>query len=305
MNGPFSRIGGDAAGKRVQLSNPEKDLYPAYGFPKVRVLEYYRAIAPVLLPHLKDRALTLKRYPEGVEQPFFYEKRCPSHRPTWVQTADVPQDGKAPMTVCLVNDLETLLWAGNLASLELHVPLARTDQRDRPDAMVFDLDPGEGADVLTCGRVALVLRDLLAGLGLASFVKTSGSKGLHVLVPLDRAFTIFDDTRTFSRAAAVIVQKHFPDLVTVQMAKAERRGKVFINWSQNDAAKTMISVYSLRAREKPFVSAPLDWKDVETADRRGDRTPLEVLHADALKRVREQGDLLGGMFTMGQRLPHL
>lgn len=295
----------DISGKRVALSHLEKDLYPAYGFPKSRVLEYYRAVAPALLPHLHDRALTLKRYPEGVDKEFFYEKRCPSHRPAWVQTAEVALADKAPMTVCLVNDLETLLWAGNLASLELHVPLARTDQPDRPDAMVFDLDPGEGADVLTCGRVALVLRDLLGGIGLAAYVKSSGSKGLHVMVPLDRGLTTFDDTRTFSRAVAEMMEKHFPGLVTSRMAKNERRGKVYINWSQNDAKKTMISVYSLRAREHPFAAAPFAWNEVEAAERAADPAKLQVLADEALRRVAEKGDLFAEMLTARQKLPHL
>ena len=301
MNETFN----DRAGRKVPLSNPEKDLYPSYGFTKARVLDYYRAVAPFILPHLKDRALTLKRYPEGVEKDYFYEKRCPSHRPSWVKTAEVAPDNKKPMTVCLVNDLETLLWAENLASLELHVPLARIDLPDRPDAMVFDLDPGEPADVLSCARVALVLRGLLSGMGLASYIKTSGNKGLHVLVPLDRSETTFADTRKFSKAAAGIMQKHYPKLVTAQMAKAERRAKVFINWSQNDAAKTMIAVYSLRAREKPFVSAPLRWEDVEQADRIGDGSLLQVIHSEVLKRVGDKGDLFREVLMKEQKLPHL
>lgn len=295
----------DRSGKRLSLSNLEKDLYPDFGFPKSRVLEYYRAVAPALLPHLHDRALTLKRYPEGVDKEYFYEKRCPSHRPAWVQTAQVAQEKKGTMTVCLVNDLETLLWAGNLASLELHVPLARTDQPDRPDAMVFDLDPGEGADVLTCSRVSLVLRDLLAGTGLSAYVKSSGSKGLHVMVPVDREGTTFEDTRTFSKAVAGMMEKHFPALVTTRMPKNERTGKVFINWSQNDARKTMISTYSLRAREQPFVAVPLAWNEVEEADRLADRSKLQALPAEALRRVAEKGDLFAGMLTSRQRLPHL
>ncbi len=207
------------AGRRLSLSNLEKDLYPSYGFTKAQILEYYRRIAPFILPHLKDRALTLKRYPEGVEKDFFFEKRCPAHRPAWVKTAEIRQDDGERMTVCLVNDLETLIWVENLASLELHVPLARADSPETPDSMVFDLDPGDQANILDCARVALILRDLLSRMGLASYVKTSGKKGLHVYVPLNRKETTFEDTKTFSKAVAEIMQKNYPDLVTAKMAK--------------------------------------------------------------------------------------
>ncbi len=196
----------EIAGKRLSLSNLEKDLYPSYGFTKAHILEYYRRIATFILPHLKDRALTLKRYPEGVEKDFFFEKRCPSHRPAWVKTAEIPQDDGERMTVCLVNDLETLIWVENLASLELHVPLARADSPETPDSMVFDLDPGDQADILDCARVALILRDLLSQLRLASYVKTSGKKGLHVYVPLNRKETTFEDTKKFSKAVAEVLQ---------------------------------------------------------------------------------------------------
>ena len=246
----------EIAGKRLSLSNLEKDLYPSYGFTKAHILEYYRRIAKFILPHLKDRALTLKRYPEGVEKDFFFEKRCPSHRPLWVQTAEVRRDDEERMTVCLVNDLETLIWVENLASLELHVPLARADSPETPDSMVFDLDPGDQANILDCARVALILRDLLSQMQLTGYLKTSGKKGLHVYVPLNRKETTFEDTKKFSKAVAEIMQKNYPDLVTSKMAKEYRKGKVFINWSQNDSSKTMVCVYSLRAREKPIVSFP-------------------------------------------------
>jgi bifunctional non-homologous end joining protein LigD len=293
------------AGRRLSLSNLEKDLYPSYGFTKAHVLEYYRRVAPFILPHLKDRALTLKRYPEGVEKDFFYEKRCPSHRPAWVKTAEVPQDEGEPMTVCLINDLETLIWAENLASIELHVPLARAKSPEMPDSMVFDLDPGDGAGILECTRVALILRDLLSRMGLASYAKTSGRKGLHVYVPLNRKETTFEDTKTFSKAVAGIMQKHYPDLVTARMAKKERTAKVFINWSQNDASKTMICVYSLRAREKPTVSFPLEWDELENPSGAGDPERLQVMHAEALRRVEKKGDLFREVLMKEQKLPHL
>jgi bifunctional non-homologous end joining protein LigD len=300
----MSRTFIDMAGKRLPLSNLEKDLYPSYGFTKAAILDYYRGIGPFILPHLKDRPLTLKRYPEGVEKDSFYEKRCPSHRPAWVQTAEVVHDAE-PMTMCLVNDLETLLWAENLAALELHVPLARAGSPRTPDSLVFDLDPGEPAGLLESARVALIIRDLLGRMGLASLVKTSGKKGIHVFVPLNRSGTTFDDTKTFSRAVAGIMQKHYPDLVTGKMTKAERKAKVFINWSQNDASKTMISVYSLRARERPFVSFPLEWREVEEADRQGKTEGMQVTHAEALERVRARGDLFREVLEKEQKLPHL
>ena len=295
----------EIAGGRLSLSNLEKDLYPSYGFTKAHVLEYYRRIAEFVLPHLKDRALTLKRYPEGVERAFFFEKRCPPHHPAWVKTAELRRDDGELMTVCLVNNLETLLWVANLASLELHVPLARAGSPETPDAMVFDLDPGEQAGILDCARVALILRDLLSRLGLASFVKTSGQKGLHVYVPLNHTETSFADTKTFSRAVAVILQKNYPALVTAKMAKEYRKTKVFINWSQNDAKATMISVYSLRAREKPFVSFPLEWRELERLAGQGDPERPQVMHAEAVSRAEEMGDLFREVLVKKQRLPHL
>ena len=292
-------------GRRLSLSNLDKVLYPSYGFTKAHILEYYRRIAPFILPHLKDRALTLKRYPEGVEKDFFFEKRCPSYHPAWVKTAEIPQDNGEPMTVCLVNDLETLIWVENLASVELHVPLARAGSPETPDSMVFDLDPGDRAGIPECARVALILRDLFSGMGLACYVKTSGKKGLHVYVPLNRKETTFEDTKTFSRAVAGIMQKHYPDLVTASIAKKDRNGKVLINWSQNDASKTMICVYSLRAREKPIVSFPLEWSDLEDPAGLADPERLQVTHSEALSRAERKGDLFREVLLKKQKLPHL
>ena len=295
----------EMAGRRLLLTNLGKDLYPSYGFTKSRILEYYRGIASFILPHLKDRAVTLKRYPDGVEKDFFFEKRCPGHRPEWVRTAEILQDGGEPMTYCLINDLETLIWVENLASLELHVPLARAGSHQTPDSMVFDLDPGDPANILDCARVALILRDLLSRMGLVSYVKTSGRKGLHVYVPLNNKETTFEDTKTFSRAVAGIMQKHYPDLVTAKMAKQERKAKIFINWSQNDASKTMICVYSLRAREKPLVSFPLEWRELENLKGQGDPTRLQVVQSEAVSRAERMGDLFQEMLVKEQKLPHL
>jgi bifunctional non-homologous end joining protein LigD len=209
------------------------------------------------------------------------------------------------MTVCLVNDLATLIWVANLASLELHVPLARAASPGTADAMVFDLDPGEPADILACARVALVLRELLSRLGLGCFVKTSGQKGLHVYVPLNSPGTTFEATRTFSRAVAVTLQKNYPDLVTAKMAKEQRTGRVFINWSQNDASKTMVCAYSLRAREKPVVSFPLAWEELERLAGKGNPEKLQVDHEEAVRRAEQEGDLFREVLTKTQKLPHL
>ena len=295
----------EIAGKRLPLSNLEKDLYPSYGFTKAHILEYYRRVAEFILPHLQDRALTFKRYPEGVERDFFFEKRCPRHRPAWAKTAEITRDNGERMTVCLVNDLETLMWVENLASLELHVPLARAISPETPDSLVFDLDPGDPANILDCARVALILRDLLIPLQLTSYVKTSGQKGLHVFVPLNRKETTFEDTKEFSKAVAEILQKNYPDLVTAKMAKESRKAKVFINWSQNDSSSTMICVYSLRARRKPYVSFPLAWRELENLAGQGDPEKLHVIHSEAVRRAEKHGDLFREVLVKKQQLPHL
>ncbi len=295
----------EIAGKRLSLTNLQKDLYPSYGFTKAHILDYYRRIADFILPHLKDRALTLKRYPEGVDKEYFFEKRCPSHRPAWVKTAEITKDDNERMTYCMVNDFETLMWVENLASIELHVPLGKASSPDIADSMVFDLDPGEGANVLRCAQVALILRGLLSRIQLTSCIKTSGKKGLHLYVPLNRKDTTFDDTKSFSKAVADIMQKNYPDLVTSKMAKEYRRGKVFINWSQNDSSKTMICVYSLRAREKPYVSSPLHWNELESLADQKDPEELQVLHSKALERAERWGDLFHDVLTKKQKLPHL
>ena len=301
----MSREPVEISGKKISLSNLQKDLYPSYGFTKAHILEYYRRISKFILPHLEGRAITLKRYPEGVEKEFFFEKRCPSYRPSWVTTARITRDNGEEMTVCLVNDLNTLIWIENLASLELHVPLARADSPETPDSVIFDLDPGDGADILDCTRVAMVLRDLLSQVQLASYVKTSGKKGLHVCVPLNRQETTFDETKQFSKAVAEVLQRHYPDLVTTKMAKEHRNKKVFINWSQNDSSKTMVSVYSLRAREKPFVSFPLAWEELESSTGQGAPEKLLVTHAEAVSRAEKSGDLFGDLIVKKQKLPYV
>ncbi|MFA6170287.1 MAG: non-homologous end-joining DNA ligase [Candidatus Margulisiibacteriota bacterium] len=291
--------------RELSLSNPEKILYPAYGFTKVRILEYYSRVARFILPHLKDRALTLKRYPQGVDQEYFFEKRCPAHRPNWVKTAALPYGKDKKIAYCLANNLETLIWLENLASIELHVPLARAASYRTPDAVVFDLDPGDGADILDCARVALILKELLARQHLLSWVKTSGRKGLHVFVPLNSKGTSFENTKSFSRAVAETMQNKYPDLVTARMDKKYRRNKVFINWSQNDASKTMVCAYSLRAEEKPYVSCPLKWPELEKLLKLKKPDKFQVLAAEAVKRVGKDGDLFREVLTKKQRLPNV
>lgn len=293
------------AGRNLSLSNLEKVLYPSTGFTKAHVLEYYRLVSPYILPHLRGRALTLKRYPDGVAEEYFFEKRCPAHRPSWVATARIPRDEGEPMTVCLVNDLDTLMWVENLASLELHVPLAQADTPENPDAVVFDLDPGPGSGILDCMRVALILRDLLGGLKLACFPKTSGMKGIHVLAPLNQKETSFDDTKQFSKSVAQVLERNYPNLITSKMSKEQRVKKVFINWSQNDSSKTMVCVYSLRAGERPTVSFPLTWKDLEHLERDGNPDKIQVEQSEAVKRLKKSGDLFGEMLVMKQRFPYL
>ncbi len=290
-------------GRKLPVSNLDKVLYPKAGFTKGELIDYYIRIAPLLLPHLKDRPLTMKRYPNGVEAEYFYEKNCPSHRPAWVKTAKVWSEGnQREMQYCLVQDLPTLVWAANLADIELHTSLARKKNIARPTMMVFDLDPGAPADIVQCCQVGLWLRDLLAKLKLKSFAKTSGSKGLQVYVPLNTPVT-FDQTKDLSRALAQHLEHEHPKLVLSRMARALRTGKVFVDWSQNDEHKTTINVYSLRAKEQPTVSMPVTWKEVETALKKKDAGLLVFPAARALQRVEKLGDLFAPVNTLKQKLP--
>jgi bifunctional non-homologous end joining protein LigD len=288
-------------GVGLALSNLGKNLYPSYGFTKVQVLDYYRRISPFMLPHLHDRALTLKRFPHGTGGPFFFEKRCPPARPGWVPTASIPISGGKSITACLVNDLPTLMWVENLASIELHVPLARAGSPHSPDAVVFDLDPGEGAGMADCCRVALIIREILGRMRVACWAKTSGMKGLHVMVPLNRKGMTFERTRDFSKAVALLVQRDNPELVTTLLARPARRKRVFINWAQNSSTKTMVAVYSLRAREAPVVSFPLTWPEVEKGA--AGRAKLLMLYSEALRRAAKAGDLFADVLTRRQALP--
>jgi bifunctional non-homologous end joining protein LigD len=290
-------------GQKLSVSNLDKVLYPKAGFTKGQVIDYYIRVAPVLLPHLKDRPLTMKRYPNGVDGEFFYEKNCPSHRPKWVQTAKVWSEGNNRiMDYCLANDLPTLVWAANLADLELHTSLARKRDVSRPTMMVFDLDPGAPADIVQCCQVGLWLRDLLGEMKLTSFPKTSGSKGLQVYVPLNTPAT-FEQTKELSHVLAEHLEREHGELVVSKMAKTLRKGKVFVDWSQNDEHKTTINVYSLRAKEQPTVSTPVTWKEVEATLRKKDAKLLTFASDDTLRRVEKQGDLFEPVEKLKQKLP--
>ena len=292
-------------GRRLKLSNLDKVFYPAVGFTKGQVIDYYTRVAPALLPHLRDRPLTLKRYPDGVEGQFFYEKQCPSYRPDWIDTVAVySRRNKREINFCLANDLPTLVWLVNLADLELHTSLSKAKDVLRPTMMVFDLDPGPPAAVLECAEVALELREMLGGVGLESFPKTSGSKGIQVYVPLNRKVT-YDDTKPFARAVARLLEKERPGQVVSSMKKEVRRGKVFVDWSQNDDHKTTTCVYSLRARERPTASTPLRWEEVEDAFGAGDADRLVFEAGDVIERVSEHGDLFAPVLELRQQLPKL
>jgi len=289
--------------RKIQVSNLDKVLYPRVGFTKGQVIDYYIRIASVLLPHLKDRPLTMKRYPDGVGGEFFYEKNCPAHRPKWVQTAKVWSEGNDRfMHYCLVQDLPTLVWAANLADLELHTSLSRKNNIGRPTMMVFDLDPGAPANIIQCCQVGLWLRDLLGQMKLKSFAKTSGSKGLQVYVPLNTALA-YDKTKNLALALAHYLEHEHADLVTSNMSKAVRKGKVFVDWSQNDEHKTTICVYSLRAREEPTVSTPVSWEEVENCLKKKKAELLRFRSGEVLARVEKRGDLFEPLEKLKQKLP--
>jgi len=290
-------------GRALQLSNLEKVLYPDARLTKAEVIDYYRRVADVLLPHLRGRPLTLKRYPNGVEGAYFYEKECPPHRPDWVRTSDVWSEGGArDIHYCVIEDLAALVWTVNLADLELHTFLSIVTDLGRPTAMVFDLDPGAPAGVIECARVALLIRQRLERLGLAVFIKSSGSKGLQLYVPVNGDIS-YDRTKTFARTLAETLAAEHPSLVVSNMKKILRTGKVLIDWSQNDAHKTTVCVYSLRARSRPTVSTPLRWSEVRKAIADSDPSILTFECDRLLQRVQRLGDLFAPVLSEGQALP--
>ena len=292
-------------GRHLKLSNLEKVLYPATGFTKQQVIDYYARIAPAIIPHLAGRALTRKRYPDGVEGEPFFEKNAPKYRPDWVKTAPIWSEGNGrTVYYVLANDLATLVWLANLAALELHPSLALAKDITCPTEMVFDLDPGPPANMVQCCQVGLWLREIFEHFGLRSFPKTSGSKGLQIYVPLNTP-TNYDATKTFAHALAQLLEQEHPELVVSDMKKSLRTGKVLVDWSQNDEHKTTVAVYSLRAREHPTVSTPVTWEDVERIFKKKDASLLVFEGPQVVSRFEKIGDLFEPVITLKQKLPDL
>ena len=292
-------------GRQLKLSNLEKVLYPATGFGKKDVIDYYVRIAPAMIPHLSGRALTMKRYPNGVDSEFFYEKNAPKHRPDWVNTVPVWSHGNnRTMHYVEVSDLPTLVWLANLAALELHPSLALAKDVSSPTMMVFDLDPGPPANIVQCCQVALWLREIFEHFGLRSFPKTSGSKGLQIYVPLNTASS-YDVTKPFAHALAQLLEQDHPEQVVSDMKRKIRTGKVFVDWSQNDEHKTTVAIYSLRAREHPTVSTPVSWDEVEKALKKKDASLLVFEAPETVARFEKMGDLFEPVLTLKQKLPTL
>jgi bifunctional non-homologous end joining protein LigD len=286
-----------ADGRALKISNWDKVLFAQTGFTKGDLIAYYARVAEAVLPHLHDRPLTLKRYPNGVDSPYFYEKNSPSHRPEWVQTERI---GSIDYT--LAQDRPTLIWLANLADIELHTSLATGQWPQRPTMLVFDLDPGAPAGIVECCEVALVLRGLFSQIGLESVVKTSGSKGMQMYVPLNSDVT-YEQTKPFARRIAELLEQRLPKLVVSRMTKRLRKGRVLVDWSQNDEHKTTVTVYSVRARERPTVSAPVTWDEVQVCRDERDPGLLNFEVDEVLERVAEQGDLFAPLLSTRQELP--
>jgi bifunctional non-homologous end joining protein LigD len=295
----------EVQGRKLNLTNLDKVLYPAAGFTKGQVVDYYVRIAPVLIPHLAGRPLTMKRYPGGVDQEFFFEKNAPKHRPDWVKTAPIWSGGNnRNVNYLLANDLPTLIWIANLASLELHPSLSLAKSIETPTMIVFDLDPGPPANIVQCAQVGIWVREIFKHFGLQSFPKTSGSKGLQIYIPLNTKAS-YEQTKPFAHALARLLEQEHPDLVVSDMKKAIRTNKVLVDWSQNDQHKTTISVYALRARERPTVSTPVTWEEVEQTLKKKDANLLVFEAKDVLSRVEKMGDLFEPVQALKQKLPDL
>ena len=295
----------DVGGRHLKLTNLEKVLYPKAGYTKGQVIDYYARIAPVLVPHLRGKPLTLKRYPNGVDEPYFFEKNATQHRPDWVKTAPIWSEGNhRNVNYILSNDLATLIWVANLAAVELHPSLALAEDIMCPRTMVFDLDPGPPANIVQCCQVAVWLRAVFEHFKLQTFPKTSGSKGLQIYVPLNTK-TSYDETKPFAHSLARLLEDEHRDLVVSDMKKAVRTNKVFVDWSQNDEHKTTISVYSLRAREQPTVSTPVTWEEVERTIRKKNASLLVFESRQVLERVEKGGDLFAPLLNLKQELPKL
>lgn len=289
-----------AVGDRsLSLSNLEKVMYPAIGFTKAQVIDYYARIAPVMLDHVAGRCMTLRRWPDGVDGSSFFNKRCPAHRPEWVGTSAGPGDRDGEIQYCRIDEPAALVWTANLAAIELHAPMARSEDLESPTMLVFDLDPGPPAAMTECCQVALELQEVLGAVGLQAFPKTSGNKGLQVYVPLNSPHT-HDHASSFARAVGQLLAKRRPERILVEMTKALRKNKVFVDWSQNSRHKTTIAAYSLRAKDRPTVSTPVSWDEV--ADGAAGQ-PLSFEAADVLVRVDELGDLFAPTANLVQALP--
>ena len=293
----------EIAGHQLKVSNLSKVFYSDTGFTKGHMLDYYIRIAPYLLPHLTNRPLTMKRYPNGAQGKFFYQKECPAHRPDWVKTIPVwSSSNNRNINFCNAADLSTLVWVANLAALELHTSLSVAPAINQPSLLVFDLDPGSPATIIDCAQVGLLLKDYFDKHQLQSFPKTSGSKGLQVYVPLNTP-TNYETTKDFARKIANRLQEKYPDRIVANMKKALRTGKVFIDWSQNDEHKTTVCVYSLRAKEHPSVSTPVTWEEVATAIEQNNPDLLAFEATQVLDRTSKLGDLFSPVLTLKQKLP--
>jgi bifunctional non-homologous end joining protein LigD len=291
-------------GRELKLSNLDKVLYPKAGFTKGEMIDYYARIADVMVPHLAGRCVTLRRFPEGVDntEAAFFEKRCPKHRPKWVKTATVtagPHAGKIDFCVC--NDRPTLVWMAQLATVELHPSLSIARRPAQPTVLAFDLDPGPPANIVDCCRIALQLREMFEHFDLQCFPKTTGSKGLQVYVPLNTK-SHYDETKPFAKAMAQFLEKQTGQVVS-KMSKEIRKGKVFLDWSQNHPRKTTVAVYSMRARERPTVSTPVSWDEVKKCAEKGEVDLLVFEASEVLKRVEKHGDLFAPVLELEQKLP--
>jgi len=293
------RVAVEVEGRTLSLSNLGKVLYPTSGTTKGEVIDYYVKVAPVMLDHLRDRCVTLRRFPNGVDGESFFEKRCPGHRPDWVHTAPGPGDRNGGIDYCVIDDLPSLVWAANLAALELHTPMARASDPTHPTMVVFDLDPGPPAGMAECATVGLAIREALGALDLVLVPKTSGGKGLQLYLPLNHDHDA-EHVRSFALAVAQLLAKRLPDLVVTEQTKAIRVGKVLIDWSQNTSFKTTVCAYSLRAQPTPTASTPVTWDEVAAA---ADGAPLRFEAADVVARVAEHGDLFAPTITTVQQLP--
>ena len=286
-------------GRRLSVSNLDKVMYPLTGFTKAQVIDYYVRVAPVMLPHVGDRGVTLRRWPDGVTAESFFEKRCPKHRPDWVRVCRGPGDRGGPIEYCRLDSVAALAWAANLAALEIHAPMARCGDIDSPTMVVFDLDPGSPATIIECCQVALQIRDVLDSVDLVAWAKTSGSKGLQLYVPLNRPHS-HEHAAGFALAVAQLLENRLPALVVSMMKRSLRGGKVFIDWGQNARFKTTIAPYSLRGRDRPTVSTPISWDEVSDG---ADGESLAFTAPDVIDRIEDLGDLFAPTLTVGQELP--